>query len=113
MLSESIFASFKGSRLTARKKRYSSDWAPGSFGPRSSRRHAAKGEDEEPEILNAGTSRPVIRVACPEKKPLYAIAAFAGVRWCEIEKLEWGTHIRGDEIIVIAGTDEDRFSVGS
>jgi integrase len=64
----------------------------------------AKGEDEEPEILTPEQVARLLRVACPEKKPLYAIAAFAGVRWCEIEKLEWGTHIRENEIIVIAGT---------
>ena len=63
-----------------------------------------EGEDEEPHILTPEQVARLLAVACPETRPLYAIAAFAGLRWSEIEKLEWGTHIRENEIVVIAGT---------
>lgn len=63
-------------------------------------------EDEEPEILTVEEVRRLLKVACPETKPLFAIAAFAAIRWSEIKKLEWGKHIKLDEneITVIAGT---------
>jgi integrase len=63
-----------------------------------------EGEDEEPHILTPEQVSRLLGVACPETRPLYAIAAFGGLRWSEIEKLEWGTHIRENEIVVIAGT---------
>ena len=63
-----------------------------------------EGEDEEPKILTPDQVSLLLEVACSETKPLYAIAAFGGLRWSEIEKLEWGTHIRENEIMVIAGT---------
>jgi integrase len=65
---------------------------------------AFEGEDEEPHILTPEQVARLLGVACSETRPLYAIAAFAGLRWSEIEKLEWGTHIRENEIVVIAGT---------
>jgi integrase len=39
--------------------------------------------------------------ADPEIRPLYAIAAFAGVRWNEIEQLTW-EDIKENEIVISA-----------
>jgi hypothetical protein len=48
-----------------------------------------RSEDEEPHILTPGQIPGqiprLLEVACPETKPLYSIAAFAGLRWSEME----------------------------
>jgi integrase len=46
-------------------------------------------------------------LACDETKPLYAIAAFGGLRWIEIERLDW-SNIKEAEIVVITGTAKTR-----
>jgi integrase len=43
----------------------------------------------------------------PWSRPLYAIAAFAGVRWGEIERLEW-KDIQDNEIVVTSGKAKTR-----
>jgi len=48
-----------------------------------------------------------LRCADEELRPLYALAAFSGIRWAEIEKLEW-SDIRENEIIVKASKAKTR-----
>ena len=46
-----------------------------------------RSDDEEIEPLSPEKVQKLLDVACDETKPLYAIAAFGGLRWSEIERL--------------------------
>ena len=66
----------------------------------------ANGEGEEISILSPEEVSRLLEVACDETRPLYALAAFAGVRWAEIE-LEW-SDIRENEIVIKAAKAKTR-----
>jgi integrase len=68
----------------------------------------ANGNDEEITILTPEEVTTLLAAADDETRPLYAIAAFSGLRWSEIERLEWESDIREHEIVVKAGKSKTR-----
>lgn len=65
------------------------------------------GDGEEISILTPEEVERLLRTADEEMRPLYAIAAFAGVRWGEIARLDW-SDIREAEIVVKANAAKTR-----
>jgi integrase len=63
--------------------------------------------DKEAEALPPEKVQKLMDAACDETKPLYALAAFGGLRWIEIERLDWSS-IKESEVIVSAGTAKTR-----
>ena len=57
------------------------------------------GDGEEISVLTPEEVKRLLKTADQEMRPLYAIAAFAGIRWGEIARLDW-SDIKEKEIVV-------------
>jgi integrase len=66
-----------------------------------------RSDGKELEALSPEKVQKLLDEACEETKPLYAIAAFGGLRWIEIERLDW-SNIKESEIVISAGTAKTR-----
>ena len=62
---------------------------------------------EEVTVLSPDKLKKLLNSADAETFPLYAIAAYAGIRWGEIEKLTW-ENIKENEIVVTSGNAKTR-----
>jgi integrase len=60
-----------------------------------------KNDEVEIHVLTPEQLKTLLAKSDPEIRPLYAIAAFAGVRWDEIEDMVW-EDIKEDEIVISA-----------
>jgi integrase len=53
----------------------------------------------EPKIITPEQFERLLKVACDETKPLFALSGLAGIRWSEIEGLRW-SDIHADTIVI-------------
>jgi integrase len=67
----------------------------------------ATDNEEEITTLSPDQLTKLLKVAAPEIRPLIAIAAFAGVRWGEIARLNWAD-VKGDVIVISKGKGKVR-----
>src|SRR5262249_40026900 len=65
------------------------------------------GDEEEISILSPEEVARLLEVACAATRPPFALSGFVGVRWGEIEKLEW-EDIRENEIVIKAAKAKTR-----
>jgi integrase len=65
------------------------------------------GHEEEISILTPEETARLLRAADEEMRPLYALAAFAGIRWGEIARLDW-SDIKEREIVIRAASAKTR-----
>jgi integrase len=65
------------------------------------------GHEEEISILTPEETERLLSAADEEMRPLYALAAFAGIRWGEIARLDW-SDIKEREIVVRAASSKTR-----
>jgi integrase len=65
------------------------------------------GDGEEISILSPEEVERLLRTADEELRPFYAMAAFAGIRWGEIARLDW-SDIKDSEIVVRASAAKTR-----
>jgi integrase len=63
--------------------------------------------DEEVTFLSPEKLKELLSFADKETYPLYALAAYAGVRWAEIEKLNW-ENIKETEIVITSANAKTR-----
>jgi integrase len=55
----------------------------------------------EPKIITPEQLERLLKVACDETKPLFALSGLAGIWWSEIEGLRW-SDIHADTIVISA-----------
>ena len=65
------------------------------------------GSEEEITFLTPEQTQTLLHCADGETRPLFALAAFAGIRWSEIERLRW-EDIREHEIVISAAKAKTR-----
>jgi integrase len=67
----------------------------------------SNGNGEEVSVLTPEETARLLRAADEETRPLYALAAFAGIRWGEIGRLRW-EDIKETEIVIRAASAKTR-----